>query len=296
MTKLAPKITLYTVNCFLSFALMTVRVPAQIPSNVLLRTFRISEDNPDTTPNYSYGTAFTIDVDQRQYLVTAKHLVAAMKDEGIVRIQKGINWVPLSVKVFRCEGEIDIAVLVPEQQLSVSFELPANADGVQLGQDIYFAGFPYGYSSVTDAKSSLPFIKKGIWSRMVRTSDASIYYLEGHDNPGFSGGPVVFRDFRKSTYTFNVLGVISGYESEYSPVMRLVPIKDSEIKPEDIARNRITKKDSQSYRLDDTGDVVEQDTGIVKAYNIVHAVDLIKKHPSGPLVSDSFTEWPKNKE
>jgi len=43
---------------------------AQVTSNVLLRTLLIAIPGTKWVPT---GTAFTIDVDGRQYLVTAKH-------------------------------------------------------------------------------------------------------------------------------------------------------------------------------------------------------------------------------
>ena len=73
---------------------------------------------------------------------------------------------------------------------------------------------------------------------------------------------------------------------------RKVPIKVTEITAEDIEKDRIMKIGEQTYRLTDTEDVVALNTGIVKAYNIVQAVDLIKLHPVGAVISDSFKEWP----
>jgi hypothetical protein len=48
---------------------------AQVPSNALLRTLEIK------TPA-ELGTAFTIDVDHRQYIITAKHIITPVENGG----------------------------------------------------------------------------------------------------------------------------------------------------------------------------------------------------------------------
>jgi hypothetical protein len=42
------------------------------------------------------------------------------------------------------------------------------------------------------------------------------------------------------------------------------------------------------YRLDETDELVDFNTGIVAGYSINHALDLIKKNPIGPKTDDSF--------
>ena len=62
------------------------------------------------------------------------------------------------------------------------------------GQDVYFLGFPYGLHGDMSALSNdlpFPFVKKGIIS-LFHNDGVNRIYLDGHNNPGFSGGPVVF--------------------------------------------------------------------------------------------------------
>ena len=110
---------------------------AQVTSNVLLRVLRVQAGN-------DLGTAFTLDVDGRQYLVTAKHVVATLKPEDTVKIFKDGTWTSLGVKVFRCDDPIDIAVLSPPSQLTVSYALEPGGANMFYGQDAYLVGFPYG--------------------------------------------------------------------------------------------------------------------------------------------------------
>jgi S1-C subfamily serine protease len=131
-----------------TLAIVIVPASAQVTSNVLRRTrlIRISEEE---------GTAFTIEVDRRQYLVTAKHVVKALPDGqyGKIEVLTTSGWSALSVEVFKCDDPVDIAVLVPPAQLTVNYALEPSLTGVELGQDVYFVGFPYG---ITKTYASLP--------------------------------------------------------------------------------------------------------------------------------------------
>lgn len=73
----------------------------------------------------AYGTAFTTDVDGRQYLITAKHVVASIDTAMRVGIdvQRKSGWFPLQVIVYKCDDPFDIAVLIPSVQLTVDLPL-----------------------------------------------------------------------------------------------------------------------------------------------------------------------------
>jgi hypothetical protein len=260
---------------------------AQVTSNVLRRVLMIQADK-------NSGSSFTLEVDGRQYLITAKHVVASLKSEDTIQIRKGDEWSSVKVKVLRCDDPIDIAVLVPASQLTVSFRLEPITNNVFFGQDAYFVGFPYGLSM--DAKEAnglypIAFMKKGIFSAMVPEGSATVIFLDGHNNPGFSGGPIVYRDLNQSgPPIFHVAGVVSGYRHEFVPT-----VVAEEVKPGDDLKQeepwRIVKlADGRTIRLKDTDQLARLNTGIVKGYHIKHAVELIQKHPIGPTVSDKVGE------
>ena len=57
----------------------------------------------------------------------------------------------------------------------------------------------------------LAFMKKGIFSATTNENGAVVFFLDGHNNPGFSGGPVVYRDLNQSgAPVFYVAAVVSG--------------------------------------------------------------------------------------
>jgi hypothetical protein len=75
-----------------------------LTANVLKRVVRI-------IVGAASGTAFTIDVDGRQYLITAKHVVATLKDvhAKIQVCSDGSKCADTDVSILRCDDPIDIA-------------------------------------------------------------------------------------------------------------------------------------------------------------------------------------------
>ena len=137
------------------------------------------------------GTCFTLEVNGRQYVITARHLVESADTIDDIRIShREFGHTPVQL-VGHAEGSADISVLACDCQISnatgASF-----GDGYSLSQDAYFLGFPYGLeidvSQEVAPLSALPLVKKGIISGF---EEGHLIYLDGHNNPGFSGGPVV---------------------------------------------------------------------------------------------------------
>jgi hypothetical protein len=231
-------------------------LPAQVTGNVLQRVFEIT--------SVGQGTAFTIDVDGRQYLVTAAHLLPKEGDHFGVKISQNGAWQDLAVQVVRCPGEIDVAVLIPPAKLSVTFPLDPTSDQLQVGQDVFFLGFPYGLSMSFAMSSGHPFalVKKGILSGFLGRKGIDGFLLDGMNVKGFSGGPIVFRPGLSST-NFRVAGVIGGYISERLPIFQ-----------------KGTKKGQDT----ETDTFVNANTGLAYGFDIRFALDAIKQKPMGPSI------------
>lgn len=218
-----------------------------VTSNVYFRVFHIKYGT-------SAGTCFTIDIDNKQYFVTAKHVVENIKTGDTVSIFRNKQWLDQKITLIGHSAVADVSVF----SLDIIIEghsMPATIAGLIYGQDLYFLGFPFGMTSEVGAINRdfpLPFVKKATLSMI---ENGSVLYLDGHNNPGFSGGPVVFKknDFDE----FNVCAIISGYRNE------LVETK-----------------------VDNTTTIhVKTNSGIIIAYGINNALDLIKNNPNGkPLV------------
>jgi hypothetical protein len=108
--------------------------------------------------------------------------------------------------------------------------------------------------------------------------------LDGRNNPGFSGGPVVFRDVLQEKPAFYLAGVVSGFRPELvavtEPELVTSPKQLKGVEPWRIRK----RKDGKTVVLRDTDKMVPTNTGIVIAYHIQPAIDLIQQHPVGPAV------------
>lgn len=197
------------------------------------------------------------------------------------------------MKIFRCDDPIDIAVLIPPEQLTITFPLEPTAKGMQYGQDMYFIGFPFGMkSAITGAAYPFGFVKKVVLSGMQYTGSSHVAFLDGYNVFGFSGSPVVFRV--GNDFTHNVMSVVSGFEANLGPVLIPKEIKRSDIKPKDREAGLVIEKNGKTFLLDETasGMTVKLNTGIVRCYGIEHAVDLTRQHAIGPLTSEAFVALP----
>lgn len=245
-----------------------------LTANVLKRVVRIDVKGGS-------GTAFTIDVDGRHYLITAKHVVAIIQGaDATVKVWlDGGKCEEIAVTVLRCPDPVDIAVLVPKKLLTVTYKLPADSGGMQLGQDVYFVGFPYSdpsLNTITPALENIGFVRKAIWSAQSIIDKAVTMYFDGRNNAGFSGSPIVFLENAKPL-EFKVAGVVSGYRFDFAEVMNAVPIEENKVTQEDRAKNRVRRAtDGSLQKLDPTTHVVTGNTGIILGYDIKHAVELIR--------------------
>jgi len=231
---------------------------AQVPtSNVIYRVLRIK------TPTDT-GSAFTIEVDGRQYLITARHLLEGFGSEGEVDLWMESRWSRVPVRaIYPAKETVDVAALDAGRPLTVTFPLEASAGGLTLGQQVYFLGYPFGLGTagiVAPAPpgfGEIPFLKSGIVSAMDdRDPEAHLLYLDGHNNPGFSGGPIVF--WHSESRRFRVAGVVRGYRNEALPVLKRKNLDD----PRAQAHNDLYTR---------------ANSGIVIGYDIQHIVDAIRR-------------------
>ena len=189
--------------------------------------------------------------------ITAKHVVQGISTSDTVEIFYKNTWSAMDVGlVGEAPDEADISVLAPSVRLSPDLPLPATTTGMAWSQDVYFLGYPYNlFADIgeTNRNFPMPFVKKAIVSASSK-SEEEIHrlFLDGHNNPGFSGGPVVWTE--PDILDYSVAGVISGFQSVDEPVY------DG------------TAPTALAYRYN---------TGIIIAYDIKHAIELIEVNPIG---------------
>lgn len=103
-------------------------------------------------------------------------------------------------------------------------------------------------TAIGEPGQEIAFVKQAIVSASRRISDSlSVWYLDGYNNPGFSGGPVVAST--EKFQTMQVVGVVFGNRSSERPL-------------------EIEKQAVQDA-------VVRENTGIIMATDIRYATQLI---------------------
>lgn len=221
-----------------------------ITANVIQRTFHLKYGS-------GTGTCFTIDIDEKQYFVTAKHIIENLINDEEIELYFKNNWVKVKTKLIGHSTNADVSVFSIEQHIG-GHPLPATLDGIVYGQDLYFLGFPYGLKSevgVLNREFPLPLVKKGILSAIFSDQSEKYFLIDGHNNPGFSGGPVVYK--KSGSNDFNVGGVISAYRYEL---------------------------ENTYFNDTPTPIQIKTNTGIVIAYSIDNALELIKQNPNGTTI------------
>ncbi|HEV2856586.1 MAG TPA: serine protease [Thermoanaerobaculia bacterium] len=239
---------------------------AQVPtSNVLYRVLKIRTATMT-------GSAFTIEVDGKQYLITARHLLNGFGSEGEIELWTEGRWSKVRARaIYPSKEVVDVAALDLGRPVTITFPLEPSSGGLTLGQQVYFLGYPYGLGTTASAPAppgfgELPFLKSGIVSALDdRDPEASILYLDGQNNPGFSGGPIVF--WHAPSHSFRVAGVVRGYRNEALPVLKRKSLDD----PGARAYNDLYTRSN---------------SGIVIGYDVRHIVEAIRaasRPPSPPI-------------
>lgn len=221
-----------------------------VPAQVMQRVFQLKHGG-------ATGTCFALDVDNRQYLCTARHCMQSFAG-GAIELFQDNQWKTLNVRLvgFGSHGS-DVCVLYPRIRLVHSaLSLPASPEGFFYGQEGFFLGFPFGMrmdSKNMNMSFPFPFVKRATVSAFNPSHDPgeSVLFLDGHNNPGFSGGPVVFNQNPPAQDTWCVVAIVSGYRFDRAPVL-----------------NDLNAPTDQWVAIN---------TGIVLAYNISHALDAIKE-------------------
>lgn len=203
---------------------------------------------------------FAIDIKGRRYFVTARHIAKHMTG-GKVQVMHDGKWNSYAVEIAgNGGGGVDVSVVTlpdPLIQKDSLFPLSATLEGAILGGEMMFLGFPAGYDTSTGFHLNngfpIPLVKYARLSTMPLQGHPM--WLDGHNNPGFSGAPLCFTPDINKPSELAVAGVVVSYKQIRTPV----------------------------YTRDggETEMYVEENMGLLQAWNIKYAVDLIDKNPIG---------------
>lgn len=163
----------------------------------------------------SAGTGFILDHGNKHYLVTAHHLVESGRSVKVL-----VRGHAVSVKLAALAipvREADVAVFRLDRPVTPpNLPLGADMEGIVYGQDAYFLGFPLGMTSDL-GDGYFPLVKRCTISGMTQKyKGRNILLLDGWNNPGFSGGPVVFRPLTASgaQEPMRVAGIVTAYAQQ----------------------------------------------------------------------------------
>lgn len=220
------------------------------------------------------GTIFALNVDQREYWITAKHILTGKKHPPHGTLEnkstllqilnpgvEGEQWVSVTFSVIDPGNDVDIVVLAPPNPLfgEAASTISTGSDNVVLGGDCEFMGFPFGagwHGTYNGKPIWMSFVKHCTVSGVVPEPER-FWVLDAINNGGFSGGPV----FTGTGSQLKIVGVVSGYRTEPTDV---IP-SDPAVKPNATAN---------------------LNSGFFIAYDIEYAIDAIHKNPIGALYKE----------
>lgn len=139
------------------------------------------------------GTAFCVDVDNKQYLVSALHVVEEAASTALLEVWSSNAWKAFNVNLVGYDSIADVAVFALMQRMTTAANIPLGSDGCITGQAIFFLGYPLGIRGYGVQPQGFPIatVKRGVVSLNIPT-DLRDFYISASVNPGFSGGPVFF--------------------------------------------------------------------------------------------------------
>ncbi len=187
-----------------------------VPGEILSRTIFIKGPT-------EAGTAFSVDYKGKVYLITAKHVVDGLPvQNATIQIWQNEQWKDYHTvrTIFPSSDNVDIAVFETNEKVGTPYSIAASGDtgGPTMGQQVWFLGYPFGIASRFKNGTIAPFIKRGTMSAIdANNADAVVIYIDGFNNPGFSGGPIVFWNFSKHAY--EIIGVVKGYKEDSAKVL-----------------------------------------------------------------------------
>lgn len=272
-------------------------------AGALSRTFMIKV-------NGEQGTMFAVHVDGRQYWVTARHLLTGAKAgppwgkitaktsklEVLLPDSADIQWKPYEFDVIDPGDEnADVVVLAPRLPMpgfsTKSLSMMDSNESVFLGGECSFLGFPFAESYVMKSNASAAFFRlpymKHCYISAILSGPPAMYVLDGINNFGFSGGPVLYNTGPQQ----RVIAVISGFRPELSEVQTVEVLV-----PETAPTSTQSGQSASPKMKPEKHQVVILNPGIIHAYSIDVALMAIRKNPIGrpETESDSVPTKPIN--
>ncbi len=185
-----------------------------ITANIIQRVFRISHKGRT-------ASAYTIEKNENQYLISASHVFEGSPEIPSVAIYQDGKWKDIHIQtVYNSRDVGDTIVFKLPYDISPRHKISLGTEKITLGTWAYFLGFPFGITNPDKGINNnfpIPFIKAGLISGLNFEREGLItVFLDGHNNKGFSGGPVVWIN-PQNREEIQIIGTVSSYLTE-SPI------------------------------------------------------------------------------
>lgn len=174
--------------------------------------------NPNPQQITIMGSGFCVSNDGK--ILTAAHLYNKLNDEQIKNLKANVmvkqldkeleqyKWIPISL--INRDDKNDVALFQLEDYkdtLLKEIEL-GDSEKVEIGQEVYFIGFPYAAQLINEGLGITLVVNKGIISNIKRDGinlnhPRNLLIIDAISNPGNSGCPLVDLESNK------VIGVMS---------------------------------------------------------------------------------------
>jgi len=155
-------------------------------------------------------------------IITCAHLLNNLTEEQISALKANVmveqmgkeleryQWMPIKLLPEKRDIKNDLAVFefVGEKPKDLSGLKLGNSEEIEIGQDIYFIGFPYAAQLINDGFGITLVVSKGIVSNIKRDGvdeahPRNWFIIDAISNPGNSGCPLI------NAETNEVVGVMS---------------------------------------------------------------------------------------
>jgi S1-C subfamily serine protease len=176
-------------------------------SDVMMNTFMIKT-------KAGTATGFLVERNNEEYFITARHALSKPASNNTT-IKLAILYDSLfrefsGIVYLHSDTTIDLAVIKLSKKLQKLKPL-ATTQEHYIGEECAFFGFPYSSFYTMVEKTYIPFVKRAT----VSAFNNKILFLDGTNNPGFSGGPVVRLASDKN---IKIFAVITAYYPEYRQI------------------------------------------------------------------------------
>jgi hypothetical protein len=133
----------------------------------------------------------TVEHAEREWLVTARHLIPPEPAPEVRLRSRHIDTRMRLPFLPPLLDSADVAVAPLQEPITPQLELVPSSAGLMWSQQVYFLGFPFGMATQLsdDESDRIAFVKQAIVSASVKRAGLQVWYLDGHNNVGFSGGP-----------------------------------------------------------------------------------------------------------